>query len=265
MKTKILVPLICLYLFNIEGCSNKNASDSGVRYLVKSFSKNFGGCDSLSNYCASLKLNYPLFTAADNDFIKDSLNNRIKRMILSPVFQWKSNTPDQLADSLFSDYKRIKKEFPDSPIRYELERKTDVLLNSVEIIALEFYEFSYLGGAHPNSVKIYTNLSPRTGREISLDELLIKGYEEKLNSVGERKFREERNIKPEDDLEKAGFWFKDNKFLLNRNFLVSNSGLRFFFNDYEIAPHSLGPTEIFISFEQIKDLINPESLLTGLH
>jgi hypothetical protein len=244
-------------------CSN-NVYENSAKYQIKYFNKKFGNCDSASNNCVSISVEYPQFTYARNSRVVDSLSSRINKMILQPVFEIKSKSLEDLSETLINDYKKFKKEFPDSPSRYELERKVYVSLNQHGIISLEYTENSFLGGAHPNTVKTFLNINSDSGKKIFLSDLLINGFEKKLNQLGELEFRKVRQLKPEDDLGKSGFWFKDNKFLLNENFLMTKPGLVFYFNDYEIAPHSMGPTEIILKFDEIKDLVNRDGLLTGL-
>ncbi len=263
MIKNVLSTFVCIWVLFFECCSRGNTNESTSKYQMKSFTKEFGECGSLSNYCVSVKINYPFFTATKNPVIKDSLNSQIDRMILQPVFEWKINSLEKLADSLIADYKKLKTEFPDIPIRYELERRINVILNKGNIISLEFKEYSFLGGAHPNSLMNFINLNIRTGQKIALDQLFKKGFEEELNLIGEKKFREARQLNLEDNLEKSGFWFKENKFSLTSNFLITQAGLKFFFNDYEVAPHAIGPTEIFISYNEIKYMINNEGLLSS--
>ncbi len=243
-------------------CSN-NAYKDSAKYLIKNFDKSYGDCGSASNNCVTISIEYPTFTYAKNQAVVDTLNARISKMILQPVFQVKSKSLEELSDTLINDYKRFKKKFPDSPSRYELERIVNVLLNQHGIISLEYAENYFLGGAHPNSVRTFLNINANSGGKISLSDLLISGFEKRINNIAEIEFRKVRLLKPDDDLGKAGFWFKDNKFLLNENFLITKDGLTFYFNDYEIAPHSVGPTEIKLKYDEIKDLINPEGLLAS--
>jgi hypothetical protein len=185
-------------------------------------------------------------------------------MITHPVFDLKINSLEKLADSLIADYKRLKNKFPDAPLRYELERSVTVTLNKRDLISIEFDEYSFLGGAHPNSLILFSNINSKTGLKISLDQLFINGFEKELNSIAEKRFREARGLKPEDDLERSGFWFKDNKFALTANFLITKSGIKFYFNDYEVAPHAVGPTEIYIPFDEIKKFIIPGGILSEI-
>lgn len=249
----------------LNNCKNKNAYEDSAKYLQKNFSKQYGKCDdSVFAHCASIKMNYPVFTYTEVPFVKDSLNKYVREMTLLPVFEKKSNSLDELADSLIEDYKRTIKEFPDAPIRYELERNVTVVFNQYGVIALELNEYSYLGGAHPNRVIVYNNYEQSTGKKILLNDILSSGYEKVLYSLAEKEFRKVRGLKPDESLEAAGFWFKDDKSKLTDNYVIQKDGLKFLFNDYEVGPHALGTTEIFIPYSGIKQIIKADGLLSDI-
>jgi hypothetical protein len=69
-----------------------------------------------------------------------------------------------------------------------------------------------------------------------------------------------KNLKPNQSLE-GEFWFDNNKFHLNENFLFTKTGITFFYNEYEIACYACGTTEIEIPYKNIKSLINKNGLL----
>ena len=95
-----------------------------------------------------------------------------------------------------------------------------------------------------------------------MNELFQPRYETKLNEVGERVFRKLKKLKSHVGLQQARYWFKNDKFKLNNNFLITKKGIKFFFNSYEIGPYYFGTTEILIDYQSIKDLIKPGSFLT---
>ncbi len=257
---KILFLVSALIAFS---CS-RGVYDKSISYQMKYFSRTSGNCDSLSNNCVSVKAEYPHFKSAVQSGAPDSVNNLVHTLITSPVFEKKTNTLEELSGYLEEDYAKLKKQFPDSPIIFQLERTVSVVLNQSGIVSLEYSEESFLGGAHPNSIRKFFNIDTETGRKILLSELFVKNYEAELNRLAERKFREARNLKPDEELDKAGFWFRENKFELTLNYLITKTGLTFFFNDYEVAPHAVGPTEITIKYGEIGNLINPDGLLNWL-
>ena len=83
-------------------------------------------------------------------------------------------------------------------------------------------------------------------------------YERK---IGEKIFRNEKDLRSEEDLTEAGYWFEDGKFALNRNYLITPKSLIFIYNPYEIASYAEGFTEIEIGYDQIKSLIKKDGML----
>ena len=88
-----------------------------------------------------------------------------------------------------------------------------------------------------------------------LKNIFKPNFEEELRKLGEDQFRLVRDLSQDEDLGEAGFWFDDNKFSLNDNFALTEDGIRFFYNSYEIAPYALGTTDITISYDSIKNLL----------
>lgn len=121
---------------------------------------------------------------------------------------------------------------------------------------------SYEGGAHPNTVFTYLNYDPAGHREILLDSLLVPGGKAKLTSVAEKIFRAQEKLAPKASLA-DGYFFKDNVFALNDNFTITDKGLMFLYNPYEIKAYVFGKTELTIPFAELKDIARPNSLLTN--
>lgn len=93
---------------------------------------------------------------------------------------------------------------------------------------------------------------------------MINGHEADLNRIAEKEFRKVREMKPEESLEDAGFWFENNKFSLNDNFAITEEGLIFYFNSYKVAaPYAAGPTEIVLNYREFKHLIKEDRPLIG--
>ena len=74
-------------------------------------------------------------------------------------------------------------------------------------------------------------------------------------------FRRLKELTSEADLGQAGFWFENNKFYLNDNFLITDSSLVFYYNDYEITAYAFGPTELIIPYSKIATLVGDQSLV----
>jgi len=263
MKNSIAYLLLTSVSFLIISCAKSVNEEVVTKFRNVSFSKAFDSSNVKSENFVHVKVDYVEFTQASSAAVKDSLNKIVVGYINAPVFEEKTKTLEELAQSLINDYKKQKKEFPDFPAGYELERIVEVPYINDKLVCVKFNEYSFFGGAHPNSVMLYTNIELQTGRTIKLDELFIAGYKDELNKIAEKHFRKERGLKPEENLENAGFWFKENKFSVNENFAITKSGLSFFFNDYEITSHAAGPTSIEIPFSELASIVKPSSFISS--
>ena len=260
LSTLLLLLLVTTFLTN---CTKSATNPVSVKFRKKNFTKTYDSTAANAENYVHIKIDYIEFTEAATSVAKDSLNKIVEDYISASIFEQKTKTLEQLAESLINDYKKQKREFPDFPGGYELERSVEVLYSNDKLVCVKFNEYSYFGGAHPNSVMFYTNVDLQTGKTIKLKELFVDGYKDELNKIAEKYFRKERELKPDEDLEQAGFWFKENVFSINENFAIAETGLDFFFNDYEVTSHAAGPTLIEIPYSELKSIIKPSGFISN--
>jgi hypothetical protein len=227
--------------------------------------KQTGDCstEDLRN-CAIVQIEYIEVFYNENQSVQEKINSRINSELLKPIGAEKSNqTFEDMMLGFLDEYKNFKKDFPESAQHWKLERIASELFNSKNIFCIELFEYSYLGGAHPNSYRYFVNFNLTNGDDLKLSDILVNNYSEKLNIIGEEIFRETNEIEPTKDLTEAGYWFDNNKFSLNNNFTLDEYGLTFYYNNYEITAYAFEPTELFIPYNRISDLIKPDGLIGG--
>ncbi len=88
-----------------------------------------------------------------------------------------------------------------------------------------------------------------------MDNLLKADYQEKLAGLGNKIFRQTRQVPDTASLSDHYFEFPEDKFELNKNYGFKKEGIVFYYNNYEIAPYAAGPTEIVIPYNEIQELI----------
>jgi hypothetical protein len=167
-------------------------------------------------------------------------------------------------NSFIEGYQSFIKEFPDAFQSWFIERTGEVKLNKGNMFSIDYMEYSFTGGAHPNTFVTFKNFDLSDGEEISLDKIISKDRQNELTRIAEEEFRKLKELTSEADLGQAGFWFENNKFYLNENFLIRDSSLVFYYNNYEITAYAFGPTELEIPYSKIKNLINENSLIVNL-
>jgi len=185
--------------------------------------------------------------------------------LLRPIGRERGNKNfEVLMQNFIDEYNNFKKEFPEAQQEWEIDRKAKNNFNDDNILSCFFSEYSYLGGAHPNTFLTYTNFNLKSGKIIILSDILIDRFLNELNNIAEPIFRKEKELTEDINLTEAGFWFDNDKFSVNNNFTIGKDGLTFFYNNYEITAYAYGPTELFIPYKSIKKLIKPDGLLASL-
>ncbi|WP_299488420.1 DUF3298 and DUF4163 domain-containing protein [Acaryochloris sp. IP29b_bin.137] len=233
-------------------------------FAVSKYVKTDGRCAHLPKApCTQITVAYPQFhpSSTPTSTAIDAINNHIQQLLLQKAA---NDRPPQDIESAMSqfirDYHAAVKEFPRQGVWAD-EKQVEVKTNQPHLLSLQFSHYFYTGGAHPNSSRTYWNFNPKTGTLIQLSDVLVKGYAPKLNAIAEQHFRAVKALSPSTSLNKAGFWFENDKFQVNDNFLIAPEGLIFFFNTYEIGPYVVGPTEIKIPYTELEELIKDQTFL----
>ena len=270
MKLKLLfIPLLLL----VWSCGNslnrdlENTSDT-LSYTTKIFEKHSKVCVKKDSLCATVKFEYPEFQSL-------SFSQIIKNEILNIYYDSNDSTKsrpknfEELATPFIEDYDQKLNEgkgyvnkanevneggFLAMPWNMEatikVERQTD------KYVMLHTNTNWFMGGNHPISMKYYYMYNRKNFKRITLDDLFQKGYDQKFLNIAEEIFRKQEGLKSDDKLsEENGYFFGNQRFILNDNFILTEKGIKFLFNVYEIKPYVAGITELEIPYQQLKALL----------
>lgn len=113
----------------------------------------------------------------------------------------------------------------------------------------------YTGGAHGIYMTTYLNLDIRTLQPVRLDDLLIPEYEEQLTDLLWNQLMADNRVATHEELEEMGF-ASTGELKPTENFCLGEEGITFYYNVYEIAPYSMGPTAITLPYEMLVHLMN---------
>jgi len=249
----------------LVGCANKDKNtlsldnaklitynNGVVKYYKKVYHKVYGNCSNDKD-CAEITIEYPEFIS--NNVATDSVNIFVKNLILNLFFNSdKNNSLDEISDSLFKEYSDVQKEFSDYHIAWFIKQKVSISGIIGNILSLKSEKSIYTGGANTMYDVVLANFDISTGKYLKVADIVAVDDFSELESIAKTTFYKLKNIKSNKLLESAGYWFKNKRFELNNNFSVTDSGLVFFYNLYEIAPRASGTTELFIPKEKIDTL-----------
>jgi Deacetylase PdaC/Protein of unknown function (DUF3298) len=266
MKKIIFIILLLSAIGVFFSCGNKSPLENNLKYELVTFQKQSERCDTLrDDHCAKIKIEFPQVTSFENEIVKEKINKSIADLFSQDILGGsKSANFETMMKGFIDEYESFTKEFPDAYQSWFIERTGEVKLNKENILSIDYLEYSFTGGAHPNTFVLFKNYNLENGEEIKLEEIISADKQQELSSIAETEFRKLKELTPGDDLGQAGYWFENNKFYLNDNFLITDSTLVFYYNSYEITAYAFGPTELEIPYSKIKPLTGENSLLKGL-
>jgi len=132
-----------------------------------------------------------------------------------------------------------------------------ILHNEHEILSTECYNYGFTGGAHGLSVSKFRVIDLKDGHQISLGEIFRENYDNDLRDIINFAARKKYNLERNQSLVEAGFF---SEFIdAGPNFYITKDGIGFYYNQYEIAPFALGPIDIFVNYQELMRILNPET------
>jgi len=261
-ETAILV-VIVFFLFGCGEYQGQTTNPQKVSFEQIKIAEKEDDCDDPdSDYCAEMIVSYPLFSIPEREKIEKKVNNFVRNEMLIPIFDGNViDSFDDLVRYFFDEYRQFKTDIPESYQEWFIERSGTVKFYNDDFISLDFSEYAYLSGAHPNHYTQFFVLDLNSGNKITLEDIFIKGYKPILNKIAEEEFRKLKELGEHEDFDNAGFWFDDNRFSLNDNFALGDDGVTFYYNSYEITAYAYGPTELIIPLSKIGELMKEGGIL----
>ena len=254
----------CVVLFwmaaacSITITAQAQTSARPIKYETVHFARTYPCAPRSKQICLSVEVDYPAIVGAATAAAQNLINTSIQTHLFANADGSPGSTSgDGLAIQLQDEYQDMQRRVPEYHAPWFDHRSATVLMDSSAVFSVQMRLDQFVGGAHPNSVRVYLNFRP-SGESLSLGDVLQEGRLAALTSLGDKHFREARKLQPGTDYKQAGFSFKDGRFALPENFGFSPEGMIFYFNSYDIAPYYFGPTELTIPYSELHDVLKPE-------
>ncbi len=223
---------------------------------VKVYSKNFIKDKNGFSDSTKATITYPVFK-------NDTLNNYIERKVTAYISEEEKQISYQyLANSFVKGYDDFFSENKETFQNWFLMIGISVLNQKKDYIALQYLHSDYSGGAHPNTNFFFINYNLKSNQPITLDSLINQSQKLQLTTIGERIFRKNEKISAKANLQ-DGYFFENGKFYLPENFYISDRGLVFLYNPYEIKPYVAGITKLLIPFADLKNITKLNTILSS--
>lgn len=268
-KKLLFIPLLSI----LWSCGNSPHKDiettsDTLNYTIKTFEKHSQTCVKKDSLCTTVKFQYPEFELV-------SFNNVLKNEILNIFHDDRDSTKsrpknfEELSKPFVDDYDlKIKegKEYVDDAnaiseggflaMPWYMEANSTVQRQTKKYLMIHTNTNWFMGGNHPISMEYFYVYNRKDFKRITLDDLFEKGYDQKLLRIAEEIFRKQEKLKPTDKLsEEAGYFFENQRFILNDNFILTEKGIKFLFNVYEIKAYAFGITALEIPYEKLDGIL----------
>ncbi|MBK7866782.1 MAG: DUF3298 domain-containing protein [Ignavibacteriales bacterium] len=248
--------MLKLSIFILIGMVSTIFSQNDLNVKIEKFEKVYTNPANSSEKFLEFSLEYPIFSGEGS---ASATANFLNREVAAVLFDGEGSA-EAFFNKYVQDHKDVYEGGEGMGMGWSLESKLHFNKLTDEIGTFTNSGYGYSGGAHGGSWIYFFNYDLRNNKLLSLADVMNSNFLPQLTVEGEKVFRKEKNLQPNQSLE-GDFWFENNKFHLNENFLFTRSGITFYYNEYEISCYACGTTEIRIPYTNIKSLINQNGLL----
>lgn len=143
---------------------------------------------------------------------------------------------------------------------YYLNTNNKILFENDSILSYAVEYSDYQGGAHGSYNIIYTNIDLNELVTISEEDLFVPDYYRRLTDKIVHSLMNQYDAEVPDSLLMRGF-FTIEDIAPNNNFWLNDEGIHYSYNQYEIAPYSMGVIDVVVPYSELEDIILPDGII----
>jgi hypothetical protein len=208
-----------------------------------------------------VRVSYPEFVGARTPTALDSLTAAVHRLVTAPIVGNRGATD---AGALAEGFIRVwadQRDRTHSRAFWKWRREVEVIADTFGVVSLERRDEGYVGGAHGLATASLVMVDADSGRTLHFADLFRSDLRDSLSKALEPAFRAARGLSADTSLTAAGFTFPGGRFHVNDNLALVPEGVRWHFDGYEIAPWSMGPTELTVPFALVRPFVRADGPL----
>ena len=256
-------------------CTDKVKKDAGALEFdslqVNRTEHLFG--DTAKPAC-NIVMNIAFVKQSSDSVMKDSLNTFMMAMCLGDKYM--NQTPagaitayaDNYVKSYRSDLEPMynKESLEDNVGAWYsyykgIEGRVQYYRKDLLVYRMDFNE--YTGGAHGIYMSSFLNMDLKTLTPIRLADLFVPDYELSLTDLLWNQLMADNNVATHEELEDMGYT-STGDLTPTENFYLSEEGITFYYNVYEIAPYVMGPVKITLPFDAVRHLLSDSKLIENI-
>jgi len=139
---------------------------------------------------------------------------------------------------------------------------TDLLIrcNANGLLSYTVESAQFSGGAHGGTTFRNSIIDLKTGEKIGEEDLFTESSLSLINDIILKKLETQNKVESPEELEQIGY-FDISQISQYKNIYLTNDGLVYTFNEYEIAAYAVGTIEVKLTFKDLEGFVSPESPL----
>lgn len=261
-STAVRTAAVCIFmLFGLSvaniGCSPDSSLPLNYEMeRIEKFFRDGKTKEDRETYCTC---SYPVFSGGNK---ADEINSHLQQWIadstaIAPGKNYTgSRSVEMLADNFLKEYERSRK---DDPVDWHYVFMLDgsVLFNRSGLLSIGLATYAFTGGAHGSNHTEYFVFDTLSGDRLKLQDVFEERFEKALNTLIDRRYREMKGLSPSDRLNGEKGELFENVIHFNNNFAFTDNGVRFVYNEYEIAPRPSGTIEVDLSYKELSAILKP--------
>jgi hypothetical protein len=254
----VLVMNACMWGVPEKQASGINKDTLAYTYqFIKHRASDCG--DKPDSGCTVAQVAYPEFK--NSKTLNDSVKNKLFNLFWDDTTLEADTDLQKYASQFVAVYEQGKDEPAVKGKIFTVKSSAKVVRQDSSLITLQIGGYMYQGGAHGSTITYLYNWNTKANKPIKLGDIFKADYEAKLNEIADTIFRKNEKLSDTSSLAQ-NYFFKNNQFALNNNFMITPLGLRFLYNQYEIKPYVAGQTELLIPYTKIKSLLLPHTVVS---
>jgi hypothetical protein len=216
-----------------------------------------------------LKYLYPV-RLGDADILKE-----VQELFIRSFFGegYESVMPEEAVkryvEQYIDDYKDLEDDFleerdhehegdPGAWFSYYEYTTNEITFNKNNLLCYAINYENFTGGAHGSHTCVNYIVDLSTGAQLTEKEIFTDNFQDALAKIFVHKLAKKNKVDNVKELENMGY-FSIDEIYPNDNFAIDETGITYYFNEYEIAAFAVGTTSIHLPFEEIAHLLRPDS------
>ncbi len=257
---KYLVSILAL-LFSVSSYAQENLQLQFIDVNTTLISNGDIGKYTITKYSMAEPEN-----STDTSSVRTDINVSIQSLQFFPKTEGINKINNTLSDQfnqfisssnkMYRDNLDLIKEFGRGSIGLEYRAKYQINHIDNNLISITLNCYIYSGGAHGISHISNYLFDIKSGEQIKLEDIL-NSTDPKLIEILKNTLLEDNNLTKDS-------FFKFDEIVPNQNFAITDKGITFLYNHYEITSYASGTPEAMLSFDEIKPFLKKESPLSHL-